>query len=523
MRARRRTIPVLAAAVALLASAALVAWPWVAPGTAGGGVRTVASTVAGLALASVAVVGLLRARGRRTWRPGGPRARFDPLTGVLNRGAFQAEAARALVDAGERGDLLALVAVDLDRFELVNATYGDELGDAVLARVAVLLRDSVRDGDLVGRLGGDVFGVGLAGLRDLESAEAVAHKLLGIFDARIEVDGFRIELGASLGVAVGPVDARDVHGLLANAESAVRKVKESGRAGVAFASAERGVRNDRRLEIERRLRVALREDRFEVRYLPTFDLDGGGPVGAELLLRWRDDELGLVTPGEFVPMAESSGLILPLGRWVLRRACAQLAAWRAQGLAVRVSVNVSALQFHQRDFADTVEDVLRQARIDPDRLELEITESVLMRDYAAAQRTLRRLAELGVSVVLDDFGTGISSLPFLQELPIRAIKIDRTFVAGLELRGPGPAGGSAPTVRAMVGLGREFGFEVIAEGIETREQRDFLRGIGCRAGQGFLLCRPQPEEEATALLRAAAGPPEPRMAFAPDGLLTQAG
>lgn len=516
-------IPVLVAAVALLASAALLAWPWVTPSPEDAGLRAVVATIAGLALAWVAVAGPLRRRGRRTWRRGGPRARFDPLTGVLNRGAFQAEAARALLDARERGDLLALVAVDLDRFELVNAAYGDELGDAVLARVAELLRDNVRDGDLVGRLGGDVFGVGLAGLRDLASAEAVAHKLLGVFDARVEVEGFRIELGASLGVAVGPADARDVQGLLANAESAVRKVKESGRNGVAFASAERRVQNDRRLELERRLRVALREDRFEVRYLPTFDLAGGDPVGAELLLRWRDDELGLVTPGEFVPMAESSGLILPLGRWVLRRACAQLAAWRAQGLTVRISVNVSALQFHQRDFADTVEDVLRQARIEPARLELEITESVLMRDYAAAQRTLRRLAELGVTVVLDDFGTGYSSLPYLQELPIRAIKIDRTFVAGLELRGPGPAGGSAPTVRAMVGLGRELGFEVIAEGIETREQHDFLRGIGCQAGQGFLLCRPQPEDEATRILRGAAGPPAPRIDFAPDGLLTQAG
>ena len=479
---------------------------------------TLPSALATAALAGGWIGRLERSLGAQ--RAASLRAQYDPLTGLLNRTAFEGKVNEAMAVAEARGDVLALLFVDLDRFKVVNDTYGHEVGDALLRRIAALLRAHVRQADLVGRLGGDEFTIALSGLREAESAEAIAYKLLEVLDAPHEVSGRHVEVGASIGIAVYPRDGGDVAALLKNADHAMYQVKEAGRHGVGFTSVESRVRKDRKLELERQLRAALHDDEFELHYQPKFGLRDGLPTGAELLLRWRNAQLGLVSPSEFVPMAEETGLILPLGRWILRQACFQLAEWDAAGLPqVSLAVNVSTLQFSQTDFVKAVEDALRDSRVDPQRLELEITETVLMKDYAASLRTLKRLAKLGVRIALDDFGTGYSSLAYLQNLPIHTLKIDRSFVAGLKLRGGGPAGGTAPIVETIITLGHKLDLEIVAEGIETREQMHWLRDAGCHSGQGFLFCKPQPAQRIERLLSRIGRPIPPKIDVATDGLL----
>ncbi len=422
------------------------------------------------------------------------KAQYDPLTNLLNRTAFDAQVQRALAEARQKKLKVALLFVDLDRFKVVNDTYGHELGDAVLRKVADLLREHVRDADLICRLGGDEFTVALRNLREGDSARAVGEKLLGLLNATHEVMGRQIEVGASIGIAVFPDDGEDVPTLLKNADHAMYGIKEAGRNGVGISTRATQVRNDRRIEVERQLRAALEEDEFELHFQPKVDLRTGDPVGMELLLRWRNPTLGSVSPAEFVPMAEETGLILPLGRWILRQACFRLAQWDAQGLPpVVLAVNVSTLQFRQPDFVRAVEDALHDSGIRPDRLELEITETMLMKDVGASMKTLKRLDALGVRIALDDFGTGYSSLAYLQHLPIHTLKIDRSFVSDLVLRPGAEPAGAAPIVDSIVTLGRKLGLVVVAEGVETQDQARWLAEIGCHQAQGFLFCRPLPE------------------------------
>ena len=436
-------------------------------------------------------------------------AAFDPLTGVLNRTAFEASARDAIQTLEERKGIVALLFIDLDRFKVVNDTYGHEIGDILLMRVAEVLRSHVRENDLVGRLGGDEFTVMLRGLRERDSAEAIARKLLELLNAPHEIAGRHIEVGASIGIAICPEDGRDVPSLLKNADYAMYQVKESGRNDVGFTSAESRVGHDRRLEVERQMKAALAEDEFELHYQPKVDLVSGAAVGVEMLLRWNNPKLGLVSPDEFVPMAEETGMILPLGRWLLRQACFQLRDWDDEGLPrITLAVNVSTLQFRQPDFVGAVEEALQASGIDPDRLELEITESVLMRDYLASLRTLTRLKRLGVRIAMDDFGTGYSSLAYLQNLPIRTLKIDRSFVSGLDVRGLDGAHGTGPIVETILTLGTKLRLEVVAEGIETREQMHWLRDAGCPYGQGYLFCKPYKADRIAKLL-ARSGKPAP--------------
>ncbi len=505
----------------LVVAAATLTRPWRAPDPLVA-VMMLDPLMAG-ALATATVAGGWIGRLERhlgTQRDVSQKAQYDPLTGLLNRTAFEHRFAQAMGEAQERGDVLALLFVDLDRFKVVNDTYGHEIGDALLRRIASVLRGHVRQNDLVGRLGGDEFTVALGGLREPESAATIAHKLLELLNAPHPVNGRHVEVGASIGIAVYPRDGSDVASLLKNADHAMYQVKDAGRNGVRFTSAESQVHNDRRLEVERQLRSALHADEFELHYQPKFGLRDGAPTGVEMLLRWRNDQLGTVSPTEFVPMAEETGLILPLGRWILRQACFQLAEWDRDGLQpITLAVNVSTLQFRQPDFVKAVEEALRDSGIAPERLELEITESVLMKDFEASLRTLRRLAKLGVRIALDDFGTGYSSLAYLQHLPIHTLKIDRSFVAGLKLRGGGEATGTAPIVETIVTLGQKLGLEIIAEGVESRQQMAWLRDIGCHSGQGFLFCKPQPAVRIERLMQRIGRPIPPKIDVAVDGLL----
>jgi diguanylate cyclase (GGDEF)-like protein len=511
----------LGGAVAVALAAGSVTRPWAAadPLSALAGVEPVMLAAFAVAALGGGWIGRLE-RSLGTHRTVSRQAAFDPLTGLLNRTAFEQEAHEAIEALDERKGIVALLFVDLDRFKVVNDTYGHETGDELLRQVAAILRSHVREADLVGRLGGDEFTVLLGGLRERESAEAIARKLLELLNAPHDVRGRRIELGASIGIAVCPADGRDVPTLLKNADHAMYQVKQSGRNGVGFTTIESRVGHDRRLELERQLHAALAEGEFELHYQPKVDLVSGSAVGVEMLLRWRNPKLGFVSPDEFVPMAEETGMILPLGRWLLRQACFQLRDWDEQGLPrITLAVNVSTLQFRQPDFVAAVEDALRDSGIAPDRLELEVTETVLMTDYVESLRTLMRLSRLGVRIAMDDFGTGYSSLAYLQNLPIRTLKIDRSFVAGLRLRGLEPAGGTGPIVETSLTLGRKLDLEVVAEGIETREQMAWLRQAGCPYGQGYLFCKPYRADRIAKLLaRSGRSAPE-RIDMHTDGLL----
>jgi diguanylate cyclase (GGDEF)-like protein len=507
--------------LATLAAGILVVRPWEAPeplGAALGMDPLLAGALATALLAGGWIGALERSLGSQ--RAVSDKARYDPLTGLLTRPAFEERMTDAIGEARERGDGIALLFVDLDRFKVVNDTYGHALGDGLLRRIASQLRGHVRQADLVGRLGGDEFVVALQGLRDPEGSAQVAEKLLEVLNEPQEVAGRHVDVGASIGVALFPHDGDDVKALIKSADHAMYQVKQAGRNAIGFSTAETKVAGDRRRELERQLRTALHEDEFELHYQPKIDLASGEPIGVELLLRWRNAQLGIVSPEEFVPMAEETGVILPLGRWILRQACEQLAAWDAAGLRPgAMSVNVSTLQFRQPDFAVAVKDALEASGVEPSRLELEITEPVLMKDVEASVRMLRRLAAMGVRIVLDDFGTGYSSLGHLQHLPLHGLKIDRSFVAGLALRGGGTAGGTAPIVETILALGQKLGLEVVAEGVETRAQLAWLREAGCDAAQGFLFCKPEPAEKVARTLAPAPNRAAPKRASADAALL----
>src|SRR5690606_17976700 len=471
-------------------------------------------------------------------------AQVDPLTGALTRGAFEERLTAAIEKAtADPEDGLALLFVDLDRFKFVNDTYGHETGDKLLREVGRVLRDSVRGLDLVGRVGGDEFTVALLGVKEERAAATVARSLVRELNAPIRIDGRDLQVSASIGIAIAPRDGNTPEGLLKSADAAMYEVKEGGKNSFYFSTVEVRTRLSRRLELERQLRQALHENEFEVVYQPQVRLADNRLTGFEALLRWHSSELGIVSPGEFIPVAEEAGLITAIGHWLIRDVAMQLRDWLRQGYEpVKLALNVSTMQFHQKSFIDTVKGALNDTGIPTELLEIEVTESVLVRDYDLALRTLLRLERLGVPTALDDFGTGYSSLAYLQRLPIKTLKIDRSFVQGLapqvvdqavSVTNPKRAvttdaglrrhtgmhagawteiaanlydGGNVPAstfpiVEAICAMAHKLGKHVVAEGIETAYQRDFLRRLGVDYAQGYFFARPMPASEAEKVLR----------------------
>lgn len=405
----------------------------------------------------------------------------DALTGLPNRAGLAAAVARACGEQQRQGGHFALMLVDLDRFGTINETLGAALADLVLVEIAHRLRGVLRQGDLVARVGGDQFALLIHGA-DPAAAEIAAQRILRAVSAPIRMDGMPFTLTCSVGVAVSPLHGHSLDELLSGAEEAMRHAKSSGRANWRMHGLRRAMDPRLSLRMDHAMRQALSENRFRLHFQPQIDMVSGSVVGAEALLRWRDPEFGGdVPPARFIPVAEESGLIVALGDWVMRQAVQQSADWLRHGLDMPVAVNVSALQFHQPGFTEQVADVLRQSRLPPGSLELEVTESILVHDADETLARLDDLARLGVRMSIDDFGTGYSSLAYLKRFPIQQVKIDRSFVAGL------PADDSdAGIVTAIVQMARALGKDVIAEGVENPGQHQFLKQAGCTRFQGFL-------------------------------------
>ncbi len=407
-------------------------------------------------------------------------AQCDMLTGLPNRRALAERVEHAQAVARREGAAFALLTVDLDRFKQINDTLGHSYGDRVLKDVAERLKACLRAVDTVARLGGDEFAL-LIHQADARGAEHAARRVQEAMSRPFSFDTLSFTVTCSTGIALFPGDGGTADELMASAERAMHWVKESGRSAFRFHQPRKDVDLLSRMRLDHAMRQALVEGQFRLHYQPQIALASGQVIGAEALLRWRDPLRGEISPGEFIPVAEESGFVVPIGEWVLQQAVEQAARWLRQGWRMPVAVNVSALQFQQTNFVDQVAQVLRDAGLPPGLLELELTEGILLRDAQDALHRLEALSALGICMSIDDFGTGYSSLGYLKRFPIQRLKIDRSFVMGL----PGDAS-DAGIVNAIIQMGRALRLQVIAEGVETEAQRDFLSRAGCHEFQGYL-------------------------------------
>ncbi len=419
-------------------------------------------------------------------------AHHDALTGLPNRVLFQSRVKEAIEQARANGNGVAVACLDLDHFKNVNDTLGHPAGDALLCTVAERIRKEVREADTVARLGGDEFAIVFSDFRDPEPVHKMSDRILNSLALPINVEGHETITGASIGIALMTEDAADPAKLLKNADLALYRAKSDGRNKYRFFEKEMDEAALARRKVEVGLRLALELDQLELYFQPLVNIGDNSVSGFEALVRWNHPELGVVSPDDFIGIAEDTGLIVPLGEWVLRKACESAAAWAEP---VKVAVNISPTQFRQANLVTFLSKVLSETALDPGRLELEITESVLMRNTAETMETLHRLKGLGVRIAMDDFGTGYSSLGNLRSFPFDKIKIDRSFVSELETNPE-----AAAIVRAVVGLGRSLGIDTTAEGVETRDQLVYLRIEGCSEIQGFYYSQPRPEGEVSKLL-----------------------
>jgi diguanylate cyclase (GGDEF)-like protein len=430
-------------------------------------------------------------------------AYYDSLTGLPNRRMYTDRLAQALRVAERDGSLVATCFLDLDAFKRINDTLGHSNGDQLLCQVAERLLGSLRAADSlsrlevttarseVSRLGGDEFTFLLTGISEPQDARLAAQRVLEALREPFILDGSQVFATGSVGISVFPHDGTDADTLLKNADTAMYWAKDRGRNNYQFYSDSMNAAANRKLELESRLRRALESDELTLFYQPICTADGNVIDGAEALLRWIDPEIGPISPDEFVPIAEDTGLIVAIGEWVLRVACGQARLWQEAGYQpLRMAVNVSEIQLRRPDFSKTVAEALRESGLGPEHLEIEITESTLIENYSATVDTLRRLDEMGVGLALDDFGTGYSSLSYLRRFPISVLKIDRSFVSEL------PANrDDAALVAAIVTMGHSLRLRVVAEGVETLEQAGHLRALGCDHLQGHLFSAAVPANE----------------------------
>ena len=412
-------------------------------------------------------------------------ARYDALTGLANRALFLEKVGEALARMESQGEPFSVLMLDLDRFKAVNNSLGHAIGDSLLKAVGDRLRRLVRDLDVVARLGGDEFAViQISDMNQRDQAAVLANRILLALTEPYDIDGRKIVIGTSIGITLAPKDAGDADKLVRHADLALYKAKSEGRNRYRFfETAMEADARDRR-ELEEDMRRALLRDEFELHYQTVIDIGRRECCGAEALVRWRHPERGLLFPDQFIGLAEESGLIMPLGGWILRRACSDAAAWPSH---LKIAVNLSPVQLKRSNLMEVLKSALKETGLDPRRLELEITETVLIEKSEENLATLHEIKNLGVSIILDDFGTGYSSMRYLQMFPFDKIKIDKSFIQSMTTHSD-----SAAIVCAITGLGRGLDIETTAEGIETAEQLQFLRTAGCQLGQGYLFSRPVP-------------------------------
>lgn len=422
-------------------------------------------------------------------------AERDALTGLSNRKALRDRLIERLAAAARTGEATAVLYVDLDRFKAVNDTLGHPIGDALLRKVADRFRSALRDGDIVARLGGDEFAIIQSDAPQPAAATALATRLVDLIGRAYAVDGHVLHIGASVGVAIAPNDGYEPDVLLKYSDLALYRAKAEGRGCYRFFEPGMDERMQARRSMEIDLRRALALKELQLVYQPQFNLASNAITGFEALIRWHHPTRGVVSPAEFIPLAEEIGVITAVGEWVLRTACRQAATWPA---SVSIAVNLSPVQFRGGKLLDTVVSVLAQSQLPPARLELEITEGALLDDADGVLNVLNRLRSLGVAVSMDDFGTGYSSLGYLQKFPFDKIKIDQSFVRDIDAHADRQA-----IIGAVISLAATLGMKTIAEGVETEAELACIRAGGCDEVQGYLTGRPMPAEAATALLEPA--------------------
>ena len=417
-------------------------------------------------------------------------ALHDTLTGLPNRILLADRISQAMAKVAEQGGCFSLMFIDLDGFKPVNDAFGHHLGDRLLREVALRLRDQLRSQDTLARIGGDEF-VLLVRLGEPDDAPQVAARQVSLLSKSFRVDEHDLQISASVGIALYPGNGQTAEELLMNADAAMYHAKGAGKNGYSFFDVSMNTNARKQLQLLQDLRQALEHNQFRLHYQPKFDAVSGQPVGAEALLRWEHPQQGLLLPEHFIELAEKTGLIIPIGEWVLNEACRQMRAWFDEGYSHwRISVNLSALQFCYSGLVDSVVSVLERHRLPANSLTLEITETTAMSDADASMTVLQRLSQMGVDLSIDDFGTGYSSLMYLKRLPANELKIDRGFVRDLEHDSD-----DAAIVSAIVALGQALGLRIVAEGVETDTQQSFLTTLGCDALQGFLLGQPLPAEQ----------------------------
>ncbi|HSV14319.1 MAG TPA: EAL domain-containing protein, partial [Tepidisphaeraceae bacterium] len=431
------------------------------------------------------------------------RAQHDALTGLPNRVLFEDRLQQALLRAHISGKAVGVAFLDVDRFKNINDTLGHHAGDVMLCRLVARVLETLGKTDTMARMGGDEFALILPDLSDAGDAQRFGERLIAAFKAPLDVLGQELFVTISCGLAMYPKDGRDSITLKKNADAALYAAKNNGRDRMRCFTADMNNGTRERLDLENALRRAVENGELRLHYQPKVNADDQ-ITGLEALLRWQHPTLGLVPPAKFIPLAEETGLIVNIGKWVLNEAARQLQAWRRAGLpCVPVAVNVSAVQFAQPDFEQVLSAVLQMHALDPQWLELEITESVLMQNMHDARQRLERLKQIGVSIAIDDFGTGYSSLVYLQRLPIDVLKVDRAFVSVIGSGQPSGKGrDDATIVRSIAALAHSLGISLVAEGVETDYQRALLLDIGCPVMQGYLYSKPRPPEEVEELLKA---------------------
>jgi diguanylate cyclase (GGDEF)-like protein/PAS domain S-box-containing protein len=418
-------------------------------------------------------------------------ALHDSLTGLPNRALLEEQIVRSLALAGRHKLQVALAVIDLDRFKQINETFGHSAGDEILLTLAQRLTETVRASDMVVRLGGDEFVILMPGIEHPHQSTDAMHRVLQSLSEPVLFEGHELYITPSIGISAFPNDGHDLATLMRKADRAMYKAKARGRNSVAIFTSELEKEASSLLAMDSALRRAIKRDEFFLVYQPIFNIATGHISGIEALIRWQQPDGSVLAPAGFIPLAEETGLILRIGEWVLRTACAQAGLFsRAAGVPLRMAVNISPYQFREPNLVQTVEDILRSVDITPGQLELEITEGVLLDDSDGAEETIRRIRSLGVQIAMDDFGTGYSSLGYLKRFPIDRLKIDRSFVTGVENTQNDQA-----LISAVIKMGHSLGAKVTAEGVESRLQWQYLCEQGCDDAQGFHLGRPMRAEQ----------------------------